>query len=92
MPRLRAYGPRIARTIGCAPACGRRSRTGSRWLRGSATPPAWYGAALLGGTLRILFEHWNVGRVRLGEDGPPLTRRQYFERLGLIRAAAPAPA
>ncbi|QLG10361.1 ABC-F family ATP-binding cassette domain-containing protein [Deinococcus sp. D7000] len=61
-------------------------------LRWSATPPAWYGAALLGGALRILFEHWNVGRVRLGEDGPPLTRRQYFERLGLIRAAAPAPA
>ncbi|MBB5235361.1 ABC-F family ATP-binding cassette domain-containing protein [Deinococcus budaensis] len=54
-------------------------------LRFSAPPPAWYGAALLAGALRILFEHWNVGRARLGEGGPLLTRRAYFERLGLIR-------
>ncbi|CAM3696311.1 ABC-F family ATP-binding cassette domain-containing protein [Deinococcus frigens] len=60
-------------------------------LRWSATPPQWYGAALLGGTLRILFERWNVGRVQLGGGGPSLTRRQYFERLGVIRAAASSP-
>ncbi|OLV19453.1 ABC-F family ATP-binding cassette domain-containing protein [Deinococcus marmoris] len=57
-------------------------------LRWSAPPPDWYGAALLGGTLRILFERWNAGRVQLGEGGPTLTRRQYFERLGLIRTPA----
>ncbi|MDV6375185.1 ABC-F family ATP-binding cassette domain-containing protein [Deinococcus arenicola] len=56
-------------------------------LRWDALPPEWYGAALLGGTLRILFEHWNAGRVQLGENGPVLTRRQYFERLGLVRGA-----
>ena len=61
-------------------------------LRWSAGAPEWYGAALLGGALRILFEHWNVGRVRLGEGGPTLTRRQYFERLGLIRTGASPPA
>ncbi|PTA69462.1 ABC-F family ATP-binding cassette domain-containing protein [Deinococcus arcticus] len=54
-------------------------------LRWNGEPPAWYGAALLGGTLRILFEHWNVGRVELGDDGLRLTRRAYFERLGLIQ-------
>nr|WP_256487938.1 ABC-F family ATP-binding cassette domain-containing protein [Deinococcus sp. HSC-46F16] len=53
-------------------------------LRFSAPPPAWYGAALLGGALRILFECWNVGRARLGEGGPVLRRRDYFERVGLI--------
>ncbi|MBZ9751604.1 ATP-binding cassette domain-containing protein [Deinococcus sp. HMF7604] len=52
-------------------------------LRWNGEPPAWYGAALLGGTLRILFEHWNVGRAELGEGGLHLTRRAYFERLGL---------
>lgn len=57
-------------------------------LRWSALPPDWYGAALLGGALRILFERWNAGRVQLGEGGPTLTRRQYFERLGLIRTPA----
>ncbi|GMA16763.1 ABC-F family ATP-binding cassette domain-containing protein [Deinococcus metallilatus] len=53
-------------------------------LRFSALPPAWYGAALLGGALRILFEQWNVGRVRLGEGGPVLKRRAYFERIGVV--------
>lgn len=52
-------------------------------LRPSAPMPADFGAALLGGTLRILFEHWNVGRVQLGETGPLLTRREWFEWLGL---------
>jgi ATPase subunit of ABC transporter with duplicated ATPase domains len=54
-------------------------------LRFSGPPPGWYGAALLGGSLRILFERWNVGRARLGGGGPLLTRRAYFERTGLIR-------
>ncbi|PNY80095.1 ABC-F family ATP-binding cassette domain-containing protein [Deinococcus koreensis] len=54
-------------------------------LRWNGHPPAWYGAALLGGTLRVLFERWNVGRAQLGEGGPVVTRRQYFERIGLIR-------
>ncbi|UQN05535.1 ABC-F family ATP-binding cassette domain-containing protein [Deinococcus sp. QL22] len=55
-----------------------------RWsVVSSADLPAWYGAALLGGALRILFERWNVGRVRLGEGGSLLTRRVYFERVGL---------
>ncbi|EYB68771.1 ABC transporter [Deinococcus phoenicis] len=53
-------------------------------LRFSAPPPGWYGAALLGGALRILFERWNVGRVRLGEGGPVLRRRTYFERAGVV--------
>ncbi|GGM12745.1 ABC-F family ATP-binding cassette domain-containing protein [Deinococcus aerophilus] len=58
-------------------------------LRWSAVPSqAWYGAALLGGSLRLLFERWNVGRVQLGEDGPTLTRRHYFERVGLVRPPA----
>ncbi|WP_034384929.1 ABC-F family ATP-binding cassette domain-containing protein [Deinococcus sp. YIM 77859] len=56
-------------------------------LRFSALPPVWYGAALLGGALRILFERWNVGRVRLGEGGPVLKRRAYFERVGVVRRA-----
>ncbi|MDB5045833.1 MAG: transporter ATP-binding protein, partial [Deinococcus sp.] len=51
----------------------------------------WYGAALLGGALRILFERWNVGRVRLGEGGPLLTRRAYFERVGLVSVRKPLP-
>ncbi|MFB9992721.1 ABC-F family ATP-binding cassette domain-containing protein [Deinococcus oregonensis] len=56
-----------------------------RWsMTASGDLPAWYGAALLGGALRILFERWNVGRVRLGEGGALLTRRAYFERLGLV--------
>ena len=54
-------------------------------LRFSAPAPAWYASALLGGALRILFEHWNVGKVRLDEGGPLLKRRAYFERIGLIR-------
>ena len=41
--------------------------------------------ALLGGALRILFERWNVGRVRLGAGGPLLRRREYFERVGMVR-------
>ncbi|WP_291426695.1 ABC-F family ATP-binding cassette domain-containing protein [Deinococcus sp.] len=53
-------------------------------LRWSAQAPAWYGAALLGGALRILFERWNVGRVQLGTGGPLLTRRQWFGRLGYL--------
>ncbi|WP_353541304.1 ABC-F family ATP-binding cassette domain-containing protein [Deinococcus xinjiangensis] len=53
-------------------------------LRWNGRAPDWYGAALLGGSLRILFEYWNVGRVVLGEGGPTLTRRRYFERLGLV--------
>ncbi|WP_019010097.1 ABC-F family ATP-binding cassette domain-containing protein [Deinococcus aquatilis] len=55
-----------------------------RWSVSATDVPAWYGAALLGASLRILFERWNVGRVRLGEGGPLLTRRAYFERLGLV--------
>ena len=51
-------------------------------LRWSDQPPAWYGAWLLGAALDILFLRWNRGRVTLGEGGPLLTRRQYFERLG----------
>ncbi|MFD2610431.1 ABC-F family ATP-binding cassette domain-containing protein [Deinococcus taklimakanensis] len=54
-------------------------------LRWNREPPAWYGSALLGGALRLLFERWNVGRARLGEGGPVLTRRAYFERTGVIR-------
>ena len=54
-------------------------------LRFSAPPLAWYGAALLGGALRILFEHWNVSRAQLGEGGPVLKRREWFERVGLVR-------
>ena len=54
-------------------------------LRFSAPAPAWYGAALLGGALRILFEHWNVGKARLGEGGPVMRRREWFERIGLVR-------
>ncbi|WP_019584991.1 ABC-F family ATP-binding cassette domain-containing protein [Deinococcus apachensis] len=53
-------------------------------LRFSGPPPEWYGAALLGGALRILFERWNVGRARLGEAGPVLTRRAYFEQVGVV--------
>ncbi|MGM9320076.1 ABC-F family ATP-binding cassette domain-containing protein [Deinococcus aquaticus] len=56
-----------------------------RTLRWNGTPPAWFGAALLGGTLRILFERWGAGRVTLGDGGPTVTRRAYFEGLGLIR-------
>ncbi|WP_293909999.1 ABC-F family ATP-binding cassette domain-containing protein [Deinococcus sp.] len=51
---------------------------------GAVSSPDWYGAELLGGALRILFERWNVGRVRLGEGGPELTRRGYFERMRLV--------
>ncbi len=54
-------------------------------LRWSESAPAWFGAALLGGALRILFERWYVVRVYLGEGGPSLSRRQYFERVGIIR-------
>ncbi|MHA0034579.1 ABC-F family ATP-binding cassette domain-containing protein [Deinococcus sp. PESE-13] len=54
-------------------------------LRFSAPAPDWYGAALLGGALRILFEHWNVGKAQLGEGGPILKRREWFERVGLVR-------
>ena len=51
-------------------------------LRWSDPPLGWYGAWLLGAALDVLFLRWNRGRVRLGEGGPLLTRRQYFERLG----------
>ncbi|WP_425147101.1 ABC-F family ATP-binding cassette domain-containing protein [Deinococcus sp.] len=51
-------------------------------LRWSDAPPAWYGAALLGGALELLFTRWNMGRVQLGEGGQTLTRRQFFERAG----------
>ncbi|WP_288404908.1 ABC-F family ATP-binding cassette domain-containing protein [uncultured Deinococcus sp.] len=60
-----------------------------RTLRFSGPVEAWYGAALLGGALRVLFERWNVGRAQLGEAGPVLTRRQYFERTGTVRPAGP---
>ncbi|MEF2280117.1 ABC-F family ATP-binding cassette domain-containing protein [Deinococcus sp. YIM 134068] len=59
-------------------------------LRFNQPPPAWYGAALLGGALRILFERWNVGRARLGEGGPLLTRRAYFERIGVVGGRQPS--
>lgn len=48
-------------------------------LRFSAPAPAWYGSTLLAGALRILFEQWRVTRVQLGEGGPLLERRRYFE-------------
>ena len=51
-------------------------------LRWSGPPPEWYGAWLLGAALDLIFLRWNRGRVRLGEDGALLTRRQYFDRLG----------
>ncbi|MFC4452737.1 ABC-F family ATP-binding cassette domain-containing protein [Deinococcus sonorensis] len=54
-------------------------------LRWSDPPPGWYGAALLGAALQLLFTRWNVGQVRLGEGGPQLSRRRYFERLGYVR-------
>ncbi|MFC3603465.1 ABC-F family ATP-binding cassette domain-containing protein [Deinococcus soli (ex Cha et al. 2016)] len=63
-------------------------------LRWNGEPTAWFGAALLGGALRVLFERWNVGRVGLGDGGPVLTRRAYFERLGLApgrEGTRPAP-
>ncbi len=55
-----------------------------RWM--PEAPPAWFGAELLEGALRVLFERWNAGRVQLGEGGPVLRRRVYFERLGLAPA------
>ncbi|ACO46580.1 ABC-F family ATP-binding cassette domain-containing protein [Deinococcus deserti] len=55
-------------------------------LRFSESPEAWFGAALLAGALRILFERWNAGRVQLGQGGPVLTRRAYFEQLGFIQS------
>ncbi len=55
-----------------------------RTLRLQGRPAAWYGAELLGGALRILFEQWNVGRVQLGEGGVMLSRRAYFEKIGLV--------
>jgi ATP-binding cassette subfamily F protein 3 len=69
------------------PSCPHLAWDGERlrWsVVSSADLPTWYGAALLGGALRILFERWNVGRARLGEGGPLLTRRAYFERVGLV--------
>ncbi|ULH15814.1 ATP-binding cassette domain-containing protein [Deinococcus sp. KNUC1210] len=51
-------------------------------LRWSDTPPTWYGAALLGGALELLFTRWQVTRATLGDGGPVLRRRAYFERLG----------
>ncbi|KQR27926.1 ABC-F family ATP-binding cassette domain-containing protein [Deinococcus sp. Leaf326] len=60
-----------------------------RTLRFSAPVEAWYGAALLAGALRVLFERWNVGRAELGEGGLVLTRRQYFERTGVVRPVRP---
>ncbi|WP_261663232.1 ABC-F family ATP-binding cassette domain-containing protein [Deinococcus sp. Marseille-Q6407] len=54
-------------------------------LRASGPLPAHFGELLLGGALRILFERWNVGRVRLGGGGPRLTRREWFERVGTVR-------
>ncbi|WP_424950213.1 ABC-F family ATP-binding cassette domain-containing protein [Deinococcus sp.] len=53
-----------------------------------AWPPAWYGAWLLGAALELIFLRWHRGRVRLGEGGPLLTRRQYFERLGWVGSRA----
>lgn len=54
-------------------------------LRFSAPAPAWYGAKLLAGALRILFERWNIGQVQLGEGGLVLRRRRYFELEGIIQ-------
>jgi len=53
-------------------------------LRWSDPPPDWYGAWLLGAATELILLRWNKGRVRLGENGPLLTRRQYFERLGYV--------
>ncbi|SMB94390.1 ABC-F family ATP-binding cassette domain-containing protein [Deinococcus hopiensis] len=53
-------------------------------LRFSAPVPDWYGAALLGAALRVLFERWNAPKARLGEGGPVLRRRAYFERTGQV--------
>ena len=51
-------------------------------LRWSDPPPGWYGGWLLGAALDLIFLRWNRGRVTLGEGGPTLSRRDYFERLG----------
>ena len=51
-------------------------------LRWSDPPPGWYGGWLLGAALDLIFLRWNLGRVTLGEGGPTLSRRKYFERLG----------
>ncbi|GGJ82459.1 ABC-F family ATP-binding cassette domain-containing protein [Deinococcus aquiradiocola] len=51
-------------------------------LRWSDPPPTWFGAWMLGGALDLILLRWDRGRVQLGEHGPTLTRRAYFERLG----------
>ena len=53
-------------------------------LRFSAPPPGWYGAALLGAALPLLFLRWGATRVTLGEGGRVLTRREWFELEGWI--------
>ena len=50
-------------------------------LRFSAPAPEWYGAALLGAALPLLFLRWDVGKVRLGEGGRVLRRREWWERV-----------
>ncbi|MDO4263179.1 MAG: ABC-F family ATP-binding cassette domain-containing protein [Deinococcus sp.] len=52
---------------------------------GAGPLPAHFAEALLGGALRILFGRWQVGRVQLGEGGPLLRRREWFERTGAVR-------
>ncbi|AZI42769.1 ABC transporter ATP-binding protein [Deinococcus psychrotolerans] len=69
----------------CDESCGHFAWDGST-LRLMGLAPAWYAADLLGGTLRILFEHWQVGRVQLGEGGRVLSRRKYFELIGMVKS------
>lgn len=87
-PPIRVRGQHLGETEGIFWAANNQTCPHLAWdgqtLRFNETPPAWYGIPLLGGTLRILFEHWNVGRVQLGQNGPTLTRRTYFENVGII--------
>ncbi|RTR29852.1 ABC-F family ATP-binding cassette domain-containing protein [Deinococcus radiophilus] len=86
-PPLRVRGVRFE-TGGMFWAAGQPDCPHLAWdghtLRPSDPLPAEYGAALLGGALRLLFERWNVGRVRLGAGGRWLTRREWFGQLGLV--------
>lgn len=87
-PPIRVRGQHLGEIGGMFWAANNQTCPHLAWdgqtLRFNATPPTWYGIPLLAGTLRILFEHWNVGRVQLGQNGPTLTRRTYFENIGII--------
>jgi ATPase subunit of ABC transporter with duplicated ATPase domains len=82
--RLEQGGMFWAARSGDCPHLAWDGRTLRMQTLGAAAVPDWFCAELLGGALRILFERWNVGRVQLGDDGPLLTRRGYFERIGVV--------